>query len=167
MFKNLKRLTVGALGVALVGGLLFGSNLVPYAQTAFNNVRATAEDSVSVPFQIDAAKGQLAKIGPEIKNMVHQIAKEQVQINRLKNELKLQENRLEDSYDQMRPIGSKKICVTDSKFIKPQKRPKRSKAKFFRFVKRRSSRLSPNLTKPNLSSESWRFKSNTWSLAIA
>lgn len=106
MFKNLKRLTVGALGVALVGGLLFGSNLIPYAQTAFSNVRATAQDSVSVPFQIDAAKGQLAKIGPEIKNMVHQIAKEQVQINRLKNDLKLQENRLEASYDEMMTLRS-------------------------------------------------------------
>ena len=92
MFKNLKRLTVGALGVAMVGGLLFGSNLVPYAQTAFNNLRTTAQSSVSVPFQIDAAKGQLAKIGPEIKNMVHLIAKEQVQVNRLKNDLKLQES---------------------------------------------------------------------------
>ena len=106
MFKNLKRLTVGALGVALVGGLLFGSNMIPYAQTAFSKVRSTAQDSVSVPFQIDAAKGQLAKIGPEIKNMVHQIAKEQVQINRLKNDLKLQENRLEASYDEMMTLRS-------------------------------------------------------------
>ena len=106
MFKNLKRLTVGALGLALVGGVLFGGNLIPYAQTAFNNVRATAQDSVSVPFQIDAAKGQLAKIGPEIKNMVHQIAKEQVQINRLKNDLKLQESRLETSYDEMMTLRS-------------------------------------------------------------
>lgn len=106
MFKNLKRLTIGALGLALVGGVLFGNNLIPYAQTAFNNVRASAQDSVSVPFQIDAAKGQLAKIGPEIKNMVHQIAKEQVQINRLKNDLKLQESRLEKSYDEMMTLRS-------------------------------------------------------------
>ncbi len=106
MFKNLKRLTVGALGVAMVGGLLFGSNLVPYAQTAFNNLRTTAQSSVSVPFQIDAAKGQLAKIGPEIKNMVHQIAKEQVQVNRLKNDLKLQESRLDASYDEMMTLRS-------------------------------------------------------------
>ena len=90
----------------MVGGLLFGSNLVPYAQTAFNNLRTTAQSSVSVPFQIDAAKGQLAKIGPEIKNMVHQIAKEQVQVNRLKNDLKLQESRLDASYDEMMTLRS-------------------------------------------------------------
>ena len=106
MFKNLKKLTIGALGAALVGGVLFGNNMIPYAQTALNNVRATAQESVSVPFQIDAAKGQLAKIGPEIKNMVHQIAKEQVQINRLKNDLKLQKNRLETSYDEMMTLRS-------------------------------------------------------------
>lgn len=106
MFKNLKRLTVGAIAIAVVGGVLYGNNLIPYAQTAFRNVQERAQDSVSVPFQIEAAKGELAKIGPEIKDMVHRIAKEQVQINRLKNELKAQDQRLEDSYDQMMTLRS-------------------------------------------------------------
>jgi len=101
MFKNLKRLTLGGLGLLLVGGLLFGSNLVPYAQTAYENVRTAANDSVSVEFQIQAAQNQLEKIGPEIKSMVHKIAKEQVQINRLKNDLKKQEAQLDESYEAM------------------------------------------------------------------
>ena len=106
MFKNLKRLTLGGLGLLLVGGLLFGSNLVPYAQTAYENVKTVANDSVSVEFQIQAAQTQLEKIGPEIRSMVHKIAKEQVQINRLKNDLRTQESQLEQSYDAMMTLQS-------------------------------------------------------------
>ena len=101
-----KKLTLGTLGLLLVGGLLFGSNLIPYAQTAYDNVRTTAQDHVSVEFQIKAAKKQLDKIAPEIKSMVHKIAKEQVQINRLKNDLRQQSDRLEASYDDMMTLRS-------------------------------------------------------------
>lgn len=106
MRKTLKKVTLGGLGFLLIGGLLFGSNLVPYMQTAANNVRQAAQEHVPVEFQIETAKGQLAKIGPEIKNMVHQIAKEQVQINRLKTDLEQQESRLEASYDEMMTLRS-------------------------------------------------------------
>lgn len=106
MFKNLKRLTLGGLGLALIGGLVFGSNLIPYGQTALNNVRQAAEDHIPVEMKIQTAQTQLAKIGPEIKNMVHQIAKEQVQINRLKTDLEQQETRLEASYDEMMTLRS-------------------------------------------------------------
>jgi len=61
MFKNLNRLTVVGLGVTLVGGLLLGSNLLPYAQTTYSNARATAQDSVSVPFRSTRAKGNWPK----------------------------------------------------------------------------------------------------------
>ena len=106
MFKKLKRLTLGGLGLALIGGLVFGSNLIPYGQTALNNVRQAAEDHIPVEMKIQTAQTQLAKIGPEIKNMVHQIAKEQVQINRLKADLEQQETRLEASYDEMMTLRS-------------------------------------------------------------
>ncbi len=101
-----KKLTLGTLGLLLVGGLLFGSNLFPYAQTAYDNVRTAAQDQVSVDFQLDAAKNQLNKIGPEIKAMVHKIAKEQVQIDRLATDLDQQSKRLEASYDEMMTLRS-------------------------------------------------------------
>ena len=61
-----KKLTLGVLGVVLVGGLLFGSRIVPYAKTAYEKVRSSAQDTVPISFQIDAAKEQLKKIDPEI-----------------------------------------------------------------------------------------------------
>ena len=76
----LKKATFMGLGLLLVGGLLFGSRIGPYAQTAVKKIRNTAEQSVPLTFQIDAARDQLKKIEPEIKNMVWQIAKEKLRL---------------------------------------------------------------------------------------
>lgn len=96
-----KKATLGVLGLLLVGGLLFGGKVIPYVQTAFHKVKASAQDSVPVSFQIDAAKAQLAKIDPEIKQMVWQIAKEKAQVKKLAAQLERQEKTLETQYEEM------------------------------------------------------------------
>lgn len=96
-----KKLTLGVLGLLLIGGLLFGGRIIPYTQTAIKQIKSSAQGSVPVEFQIDAAKDQLSKIGPEIKNMVHQVAKEKVQINRLAADLKASQQMIEKSYEEM------------------------------------------------------------------
>ena len=96
-----KKLALGVVGVVLVGGLLFGSRIVPYAKTAYEKVRTTAQDTVPISFQIDAAKEQLKKIDPEIKDMVWQIAKEKAQIKRLNSEMVVQEESMSKRYDEM------------------------------------------------------------------
>ncbi len=102
----LKKLTLGVLGLMLVGGLLFGGKVIPYAKTAVQKVRSAAQDTVPVAYQIDAAKLQLKEIGPEIHNMVHQISKEEVQIKRLAADLKQHKSMLEKSYDEMMTLRS-------------------------------------------------------------
>lgn len=96
-----KKITLGVLGLALVAGLLFGGNLVPYGQTAIQKIRRGVNNSVDVDFQLDAAKNQLEKIGPQIVGMVHEIAKEKVQIKRIAADLDRQDEMLETSYDKM------------------------------------------------------------------
>ena len=96
-----KKLTLGVLGLAIVGGLLFGSNLVPYVTTAVSKARQAAKHQVPISFQIDAATTQLQKINPEIKDMVWQIAKEKAQIKRLQTELESNQGSLEASYNEM------------------------------------------------------------------
>ena len=95
-----KTFVVGS-GLLLLLAVLFGSRLIPYAQTAYSNVTEAVNDSVSVKFQIQAAEKQLAKIGPEIHEMVRKVAKEKAQIVQLERELKSQEKGLEKSYDEM------------------------------------------------------------------
>ena len=101
-----KKVTLGVLGVLLVGGVLFGSKGLNYLSTAVHKVRAAAEDSVPISFQIDAAKNQLAKIKPEIHSMVHQIAKEKAQIKRLKTEMLAQKDTMQTRYNQMMALRS-------------------------------------------------------------
>lgn len=96
-----KKATYGVLGAVVVCGLLFGSKLLPYAQTAYHNARSAADNAVPVAFQLDAAKAQLTKIDPEIKNMVWQIAKEKAQVKKLASQVERQTSELEKQYDEM------------------------------------------------------------------
>ena len=119
--KIFKKMVVGTLGAVLVGGLLFGSNVVPYAQTAYQRLTDSAQDAVPIAFQIDAAKQQLAKIGPEVNNMYHQIAKEKVQVKRLEQQLVKQESELEKSRSEILALrqhldsGKEFFVATNSK----------------------------------------------------
>jgi len=119
--KIFKKMVAGTLGAVLVGGLLFGSNVVPYAQTAYQRLTDSAQDAVPISFQIDAAKQQLAKIGPEVNNMYHQIAKEKVQVKRLEQQLVKQKTELEKSRSEILALrqhldsGKEFFVATNSK----------------------------------------------------
>jgi len=119
--KIFKKIVIGTLGTFLVGGLLFGSNVVPYAQTAYQRLTDSAQDAVPIAFQIDAAKQQLAKIGPEVNNMYHQIAKEKVQVKRLEQQLVKQGSELEKSRSEILALrqhldsGKEFFVATNSK----------------------------------------------------
>ena len=116
-----KKLTLGVLGIAVLGGLLFGSRVVPYASTAYNKVARAAQEQVPIEFQIDSAKAELKKIDPEIKGMIHQIAKETVQIKQLAANIERQQSDLDRSYTQMMKLrnhvesGEKVYVATNSK----------------------------------------------------
>ena len=97
----MKKLILGVVGIAMVGGLLFGSNLMPYAQTAYDKASRSIEQQVPISFQIDAAKTQLENIGPEIDDMNLQIAKEKVSIKKLESSIERQEETLEGSRREM------------------------------------------------------------------
>ena len=88
----MKKLILGVVGVVMVAGLLFGGNLIPYAQTAYEKASSSVQQQVPISFQIDAAKKQLENIGPEIDDMNLQIAKEKVSIKKLESSIERQED---------------------------------------------------------------------------
>ena len=102
----MKKLIYTIVGIAMLGGLLFGSNLVPYAQTAYDKASRSIEQQVPISFQIDAAKKQLENIGPEIDDMNLQIAKEKVSIKKLESSIERQEESLEKSRHEMMTLRS-------------------------------------------------------------
>ena len=59
-----------------------------------------------ISFQLDAARQQLKAIGPEIKSMVHEVAKEKVQINKLLVDLEQHQEMLDSSKKEMLALRS-------------------------------------------------------------
>ena len=96
-----KKLILAGAAVLLVGGLVFGGKILPYAQTAIEQVQDAAGEAVPIEFQIESARTQLENIRPEIHDMVHQIAKEKAEIRRLHTELERQNESLERSREEM------------------------------------------------------------------
>ncbi len=116
-----KKFVFGSAAVLILGTLMYGSNTLGYVQTAFGKARQRANDAVPVAFQIDAAKNQLAKIDPEIKDMVWQIAKEKAQVKKLTTQVAQQDIELEKQYKEMMALrqhvntGDKFYVATNGK----------------------------------------------------
>ena len=90
-----KKLIIAGLAVLLVGGLLFGRNLVPYATTTIDKVRESMKQSIPIDQQIEMARAKLKQVEPEVRRMRYEIAKETVAIKRLNEQLLVQKSDLE------------------------------------------------------------------------
>ena len=113
MFKKLAIVTVGGL---IVVGLLFGRNAWNYATVAWDKIQNSVHDSIPLEAQLDAARVQLKNIGPEIKEMIHQIAKEEVGIDNLKHEIAMAETQRDDAYAQVMSLRGH-LTSGDSQYV--------------------------------------------------
>ncbi len=94
----IKKAAILTAGVLLLLALMFGSRLVPYAQTAYEKVHTAVNGTIPIEFQLDAAKKLLTRIDGEKREMVYKIAKEQVAIANLERQLTGQELELDRQY---------------------------------------------------------------------
>jgi len=78
---------VGGAAVLLLT-LLFGGDAWSYARTAWNNTQSTVADNIPIEFQLDRARNMIKDLDPEIQKNMRIIAKEEVEICGLKEELK-------------------------------------------------------------------------------
>jgi chromosome segregation ATPase len=81
-----KTLMVGA-GIALLAGLVFGRDAFSYIGTSMGLVKKTVKESVPIDFQIERARHMIKDLDPEIRNNMHLIAKEEVDVANLKQQL--------------------------------------------------------------------------------
>ena len=87
----IKKLVVSVLAVAVVGGLVMGSNLGSYVTTSCERVAQTVEESVPMEFQIDRARKMVRDLEPEIRRSMHVIAKEEVEVEQLDRRIETSE----------------------------------------------------------------------------
>lgn len=96
IIKWLKRSVIVAVSVSILGGLLFGKDVVSYVRSSAKSVRTVVKDAVPIEFELRRASDLLEQIIPEMHANIRQIAQEEVEVAALKVDI----SRSEDSMKQ-------------------------------------------------------------------
>lgn len=88
-----KRTILVGGGILLVGALFFGYEAASYVRTSAGYIKETVKDSVPVKFQIDRARQMVKDLEPAVKEHLHMIAKEEVQLERLSKQIDASEKK--------------------------------------------------------------------------
>ncbi|MHC4424901.1 MAG: signal peptide-containing protein [Planctomycetota bacterium] len=94
--KWLKRSVVVVAGVSLVGGLLFGKDMVSYVRSSAKSVQIAVKDSVPIEFELRRARDLLEEIIPEMHANVRLIAQEEVEVAALNVDIANSEKAMEE-----------------------------------------------------------------------
>src|SRR4029079_10258001 len=88
-----KGFVVGLAALVLLG-LLFGREGFSHVKTSLGWVRQSVRDSVPVEFEISRARQMIKDLDPEIHRNMHLIAKEEVEVKNLRDQLSDAEKQL-------------------------------------------------------------------------
>ena len=94
-------LVVTGLGVATL--VLFGRDAASYVSTSYHRLTSSVQERVPVEFQIDRARQMVRDLEPEIRRSMHVIAKEEVALEQLNQQLDQNQERADnDKHDILR-----------------------------------------------------------------
>ena len=81
----------------LLAGLFFGRDACSYITTAVDRVQTTVKSSIPVEVEIERARKMIKNLEPEIRDNMHKIAKEEVEVAKMSRSLDEQEELLAKS----------------------------------------------------------------------
>ena len=110
------KLILTAVGVTLVGGFLFGRDAVSYVTTGCRPDANTVRDSVPVEFQIERARQMARDLGPVIRESMHVIAKEEVALEQLDEQISQAENKNGKDKNEIMQLQAD-LATGDSRFV--------------------------------------------------
>ncbi len=87
ILKVVKYGTVGAVGLVLAGGVLFGTDALSYLRSSAKSMQTAVKDSVPIEFELKRARDTLDEIIPEMHAHVRLIAQEEVEVATLKSDI--------------------------------------------------------------------------------
>jgi hypothetical protein len=93
--KWIKRIVIVTLCVGVVGGLVFGKNLVSYMHSAGKSIQRAFTSSVPVEFELQRARDMVEDIIPEMHANIRLIAEEEVEIDNLKKSIEASQQGLD------------------------------------------------------------------------
>ena len=94
--KWLKTIIIGGVSLCLIGGFLFGKDMVSYLRSSARSVRTAVKDTVPVDFELRRARDLLEEIIPEMHANIKMIAQEEVEVAALKADIGQQEKLVVD-----------------------------------------------------------------------
>jgi chromosome segregation ATPase len=97
----IKRIVIGAGVATMVGVFLFGRDVFSYIRTSAGYVKDSVQSSVPIEFQIDRARNMIKDLVPEVRKNMHIIAKEEVEVQRLEEQMAAAEARLVKEKEQI------------------------------------------------------------------
>lgn len=93
----LKKLVLGGVAAALLGGVVIGTGAWSHVRTAGGWIAQTAEDSVPLEWEIRRAKDMIANLEPEIAVNAKRIALEKIKVAKLEKDVNSANERLADA----------------------------------------------------------------------
>jgi chromosome segregation ATPase len=97
----------------VLGLFFFGRDAASYVGTSLGWVKQSIKDSIPIDFEIQRARGMIKNLDPEIRNNMHLIAKEEVEVERLGQQIDNGKSRLEK--DQAELMRLKSDLASDRK----------------------------------------------------
>jgi hypothetical protein len=82
-----KKSLIGLAASALLGTFVFGREAVSYLRTGFQNVRNAVKAEVPIEFEIERARSLVDQLIPDIRQCMHVVAEQQVDIDELRTSL--------------------------------------------------------------------------------
>lgn len=79
-----KKVILTGLAAVLAAGFLFGHDACSYVRTTAGQVRQSVKDNVPVTFEIERARKMISELEPDIRRNMHLIAKEEVEVDRIR-----------------------------------------------------------------------------------
>ncbi len=101
-----KKIVIGSLAIAVVAGFLLGRDAVSYVHTTASHVTESVKDSVPVEFELDRARKMIAALHPEIRKNLLVIAKEEVEVDRLRRQVEKLSQKLEGDREDLQRMSS-------------------------------------------------------------
>lgn len=79
----LKKIVLGSAIALALGTFVFGRDVFSYIRTGFHSVRAAVKSEVPIEFEIQRARTMVDQLVPDIRQCMHVIAEQQVDIEHL------------------------------------------------------------------------------------